>query len=128
MNKRPRRFHRLLICHGLLILLHAAHASGLETLAAEPAKAQRLQGVQLWNAEAVDRLYADREDQSLWVAAGQPRPALANLVRVLDDLHTHGLNPDDYHLITLQRYTNRMATFFPPSNNSSSNGRQLMLF
>ena len=107
MNKRPRRFHRLLICHGLLILLHAAHASGLETLAAEPAKAQRLQGVQLWNAEAVDRLYADREDQSLWVAAGQPRPALANLVRVLDDLHTHGLNPDDYHLKTLQRYINQ---------------------
>ncbi|MGB7397491.1 MAG: L,D-transpeptidase family protein [Candidatus Macondimonas sp.] len=91
----------------MLILLHAAHASGLETLAAEPAKAQRLQGVQLWNAEAVDRLYADREDQSLWVAAGQPRPALANLVRVLDDLHTHGLNPDDYHLKTLQRYINQ---------------------
>ena len=107
MNKRPRRFHRLLVWHGLLFLMHAAHASGLETLTAEPPKAQRTQSVQLWNAAAVDRLYVDREGQPLWLEAGQPRPALASLIRVLDGLHTHGLNPDDYHLNALQEYINQ---------------------
>lgn len=107
MNKRPRRFHRLIVCHGLLILMHAAHANDLETLIAEPPMAQRTQIVQLWSAEAVDRFYADREGQSLWLEAGQPRPALASLIRVLGGLNTHGLNPDDYHLNALQEHINQ---------------------
>ena len=107
MNKRPCRFHRLLVFHGLLILMHAAHAHDPETLIAEPPQAQRTQIVPLWSAEAVDRFYADREDRSLWLEAGQPRPALASLIRVLDGLHTHGLNPDDYHLNALQESINQ---------------------
>lgn len=110
MNKRPRRLHRLLVCHGLLLLMHAAHASGLETWTAEPPKAQRAQSVRLWNAEAVDRLYVDRQGQSLWLETGQPRPALASLVQVLDGLNTHGLNPDDYHLKALQAFINQPLT------------------
>lgn len=121
MNKRPRRFQRLLVYHGLLLLMHAAHASGLETLTAEPPDAQRAQSVQLWNAEAVDRFYADREGQSLWLEAGQPRPALASLVRVLNGLNTHGLNPDDYHLHALQEYINQ------PHGDSLSPGQQTQL-
>lgn len=109
MNKRPRRFHRLLACHGLLILMHAAHASGVQTLTAEPTEAQRAQSVLLWNAEAVDRFYADRKGESLWLEAGQPRPALASLIEVLDGLNNHGLNPDDYHLNALRVYINRLG-------------------
>lgn len=108
MNKRSCRFHRLLVCHGLLILMHVAHANGLETLIAELPKAPRPQIVQLWSAEAVDRFYADRKGQSLWLEAGQPRPALASLIRVLEGLNTHGLNPDDYHLNALQVYINHL--------------------
>lgn len=110
MKKPRRRFHHLFVCHSLLILIHAAHANGLETLTAEPPRAQRAQIVQLWSTEAVDRFYADREGQPLWLEAGHPRPALASLMRVLEGLNTHGLNPADYHLDALRMHINQLQS------------------
>lgn len=108
MHELPRRIHRLLICHGLLILVHAAHANGLETSTPVFPSPQRAQIVQLWHAEAVDRFYADRKGQPLWLEAGHPRPALTSLVRVLDGVNTHGLNPSDYHLDAIQMHINQL--------------------
>lgn len=95
-------FHGLVIFHSLLLLIHAAFAT--ETVASPPTSSiyPPTPNIRLWNAKAVDRFYAARQGQPLWLNGDQPRPALASLVRTIDNADIHGLNPEDYHLLALR--------------------------
>jgi murein L,D-transpeptidase YcbB/YkuD len=72
--------------------------------------AGHIEGRALSDAEAIRAFYKQRNNASFWTGARGPNESARDLVAVLEDAWTHGLNPAKYDLAALDRLMETAVT------------------
>jgi len=84
---------------GSAALLNAGLAPALE--------AGRTENTSFSNASALRTFYTQRDHEPLWLKGyGRYQPRAEQLVNILEASWTHGLNPENYHLLEIKRLMN----------------------